>query len=227
LEPAPRIDPIPRVRDGVFFTVPEALPRGRHSLARETIVKSQLERLLAAVTELLAGRGYRGFGVGDVATRAGVSLGTFYECFAGKDECVFAGYDRFTEVLLTRMAAADLADGDVNAVVGGFIGGYLETLQQDLVVARAYQVEIDALGPPARERRRQALTPFAAYIRERHTRERVTGPSPEPLPWVAYLGIVYAVRQLASDALDTTPEPDLVKLGEDLAEWLADFFRVR
>jgi hypothetical protein len=125
------------------------------------------------------------------------------------------------------MSAADVPADDVNAVVAGFVGAYLETLQQDVVVARAYQVEIDALGPPARERRRQSLAPFAAYIRERHTRERVNGPAPDALPWVAYLGIVYAVRQLASDALDATPEPDLVKLGEDLAEWLADVFRAR
>ena len=66
------------VRDGVFFTLPEALPRGRHNLTREQVGDAQRERLLAAVTELLAARGYRGFGVGDVATRAGVSLGTFY-----------------------------------------------------------------------------------------------------------------------------------------------------
>ena len=38
---------------------------------------------------------------------------------------------------------------------------------------------------------------------------------------------VYAARQLASDALDTTAEPDLTALGADLDVWIADLVRVR
>jgi AcrR family transcriptional regulator len=148
-EPVPREAPLPTVRDGVFFTLPEALPRGRHNLTREQVTDAQRERLLAAVTELLAGRGYAGFGVGDVAGRAGVSLGTFYACFGGKDACIFAGYDRFIEVLLRNVAAVDLPNEDRAALTDALVGAYLETLGQDLVVARAYQVEIDALDTAA------------------------------------------------------------------------------
>jgi AcrR family transcriptional regulator len=214
------------VRDGVFFTRPEALPRGRHNLTREHVVAAQRERLLAAVTELLAGRGYAGFGVGDVAGRAGVSLGTFYECFGGKDACVFAGYDRFIEVLLARIVAVDVPDDDRAALTKALIDAYLDTLAQDLVVARAYQVEVDALGAPARARRRDALTLFATSIRDRAERPTRAG-RPPALPWSAYIGAVYAARQLASDALDTAAEPDLAALGDDLAAWMSDLFRAR
>ena len=69
------------IRDGIFFTLPPALPRGRHKLPREQVTAAQRERLLAAMTELLAARGYLGFGPADIAGRAGVSLGTFYGCF--------------------------------------------------------------------------------------------------------------------------------------------------
>jgi AcrR family transcriptional regulator len=215
------------VRDGVFFTLPEALPRGRHKLTREQITEAQRERLLAAVTELLAARGYRGFGVAEVASQAGVSLGTFYECFDSKDACVFAGYDRFIEVLLRKMAEVDVPDDDRSALVAGLLRAYLETLQQDLVVARAYQVEIDALGPPARARRRDALNLFATYIRDRLARSTDDGRPPPELPWTAYIGVVYAARQLASDALDTAAEPDLAALGADLEVWVSDLARVR
>ena len=221
-EPARQEAPVERVRDGVFFTLPDALPRGRHKLTREQVSHAQQERMLAAVTELLAAHGYRGFGVGDVASRAGVSLGTFYRCFESKDACVFAGYDRFIEVLLTRMAAVDVPNDDRPALTAALIGAYLETLQQDLVVARAYQVEIDALGPPARARRREALTLFASHIRDRVARS-----GGGELPWTAYIGVVYAARQLASDALDTAAEPDLPALGSDLQIWLSDLFRAR
>ena len=211
----------------MFFKLPAALPRGRHKLTREQITAAQRERLLAAVTELLAARGYRGFGVGEVATRAGVSLAAFYECFDGMDECVFAGYDRFIEVLLRKMAAVEVPDDDRPALVSRLLGVYLETLQQDLVVARAYQVEIDGLGPAARERRREALTLFATYIRDRLARTTDDGQPPAELPWTAYIGVVYAARQLASDALDTAAEPDLVALGVDLEVWVSDLARAR
>jgi AcrR family transcriptional regulator len=210
------------VTDGVFFTVPETLPRGRHKLTSEQVSDAQSERMLAAVTELLAARGYRGFGVGEIVSRAGVSLEAFYKCFTGKDACIFAGYDRFIDVLLRRMAAVDARQDDRPTRTAALLDAYLGTLQQDLVVARAYQVEIDALGAPARARRRESLHLFANFIREE---EAQASPNGRPsLPWSAYIGVVYAARQLASDALDTSEKPDLAALGEDLQIWLSDPF---
>ena len=159
----------------------------------------------------------RAASVGDVATRAGVSLAAFYGAFPSKDACVFAGYHRFIEVLLQRMAAVAAPEDDATALSAGLIGAYLDTLGQDLVVARAYQVEIDALGAEARAHRRDALTLMARYIQERHTGA--------DLPWTAYIGVVYAARQLASDALDTEHEPDLAALAADLNAWVGDLLR--
>ncbi|UAK30786.1 MULTISPECIES: TetR/AcrR family transcriptional regulator [Nocardia] len=222
---APADAPITPVRNGVFFTLPEALPRGRHKLAREQVLAAQRERLLAAATELLAARGYSGFGPTDIAKRAGVSLAAFYDAFANKDECVFAGYDRFIQVLLTQLITAEIKGRDRRSVVGAALSRYLGTLQDDVVVARAYQVEIDALGPAVRRRRRQSLRRFAEHIRG-----LVQGASSDrqpPLSVTAYMGVVYAVRQLTADALDESEEPDLTALSADLEPWLIDLFRER
>jgi AcrR family transcriptional regulator len=217
-----RVEP---VADGVFFTLPESLPRGRHSLSREQVREAQTERLLAGATELLAARGYRGFGIGDIASRAGVSLQAFYKCFESKDACVFAGYDRFITVLLQKMVAVDVTPDDRPGYTAALLYAYLATLQEDLVVARAYQVEIDALGAPARARRRDSLTLFANFIREEEA--RTSGDAQPSQPRSAYIGVVYAARQLASDALDASPKPDLGALGEDLRIWISDLFRER
>lgn len=211
---------IGRIREGVFFSHPVSLPRGRHQLTRTQVADAQRERLLMAATELLAAHGYRGFGAREIATRAGVSLAAFYRCFEDKDDCVFAGYARFIDVLLKRLMSVDLERVEPDDLVPALASAYLETLQSDLVVAVAYQVEIDALGSEARERRRRSLELFASYVRE-----VVTRASPRTqLPWSAYLGAVYAVRQLASDAVDETQEPDLVGLGDDMRIWLTDLF---
>jgi hypothetical protein len=53
------------------------------------------------------------------------------------------------------------------------------------------------------------------------------GQPPPELPWTAYVGAVYAARQLASDVLDEQAKPDLVGLGADLELWLSDLFRER
>jgi AcrR family transcriptional regulator len=215
------------ITPGVFFTLPEPLPRGRHKLTRAQVRAAQHERLLAAVTELLAARGYRGFGPADIASRAGVSLAAFYACFPNRDACVFAGYDRFITVLLGRMTALDLTAADRPGRVQLMLHAYLDTLSSDLVVARAYQVEIDALGVPARERRRDSLKLFADRLRELDAHPP-DGHAPYPeLPRSAYIGVVYAARQLSSDALDQTITPDLLALGTDIERWLSDLFRER
>jgi AcrR family transcriptional regulator len=214
-------DDVRRITQGVYFTLPDALPRGRHNLSREQVVGAQRERILAAMTELLAARGHRSFGPGDIVRRAGVSLHAFYASFENKDACVFAGYDRFIDVLLGRMTVVDVRGLEPPQIVHALLTAWLATLQADTVVARAYTVEIDALGIESRERRRHALGLFATYIRQ------LTAQHGFELPWTACIGVVYAARQLAADALDTEAEPDLGALGDELEGWLLDTFRAR
>jgi AcrR family transcriptional regulator len=213
------------INPGVFFSLPRVLPRGRNALARERVVAIQRERIMTALVELMAERGYHGFSVGDIATRASVSRSAFYECFESKEECAFSAYDRFIGVLLDRIAARTLATSSWDDFVAGLIGGYLDTLRRDLVVARAFQVEMDAIGAPARARRRDALVRFADHIRAQHERLRPIDPTLQPADREAYLGAVYAVRQVASDALDEERRPDLMALAAPLARWVAQSFR--
>lgn len=52
------------------------------------------ERLLTAVTDAIADRGYHATTVAEVIAYAGVSRATFYEHFADKDACVLAAYQQ-------------------------------------------------------------------------------------------------------------------------------------
>jgi AcrR family transcriptional regulator len=175
---------------------------------------------MASMTELMAARGYREVKVGEVAARAGVSRAAFYDCYSDKEACAFAAYDRFIEVLLGRLSSTEqpeLWDGYMTKLLDAYLG----TLQQDLVVARAFQVEMDAVGREARERRRVALVRFAEFLRGERERLAISDPRLAPLPRSAYLGVVYAARQIASDALDAEPHPDLLSLVPELADWMS------
>lgn len=206
------------VQDGVFFTHPGELPRGRHELAREVVLEQQRERLMIAVTEQMADLGYRAVGVREIASHARISRAAFYECFPDKDDCVFAAYDRFIAVLLDRVVGSVETVTTWDATVAAVVDAYLASLESDLVVARAFQVEMDALGRPARVKRREALGAMALLLK---TRRDETWPSAQDLPLSAYLGAVYAVRQMSADLIDSEAVPDLAALGVQARGWLA------
>lgn len=218
---------VAQVREGLFFSTPAVLPRGRHGLPRERVLAAQRERLMAAITALMADVGYENVRVGDVARTAGVSRAAFYECFSDKEACAFAAYDRFVEVIVQRIAAALDLSKDAGHYVTMLLEGYLGTLEDDPVVGRAFQIEMDAVGAIARQRRREALFSVAEVIRQHHEQLSAGDSSLRMLPEAAYRGLVYGVRQIASDALDEHPRPDLRALIPAITCWVLASFRGR
>jgi len=97
-----------------------------------------------------------------------------------------SAYDRFIEVLLKTLTERLEDAEDWTGFINGLLEGYLGTLTQDFVVARAFQVEMDAVGAEARARRRAALVRFARFIRSQHERLRERDPTLELLPDQAY-----------------------------------------
>src|ERR1700694_5830109 len=77
---------------GTALQLPRALPRGRNALPRDVVLVSQSERLLEAVVDVVADKGYAATRVADIVARAGVSLATFYQQFRDKDDCFLAAY---------------------------------------------------------------------------------------------------------------------------------------
>lgn len=209
------------IRPGVFFTPRADLPRGRHALDRNAVREAQRERLMAAFAELVAANGLLSVTVGDVVGRARVSRAAFYACFDDLPACADAAYERFISVLLERLAGAMDPTAHWQAFVTSAVRAYLDTLQADPVVARAMQLEMDAAGKVARRRRRLALKQIADVISARHERLREADPTIGPLPYEAHLGVVYAVRQLACDALDDQAEPDLLALVDPAVRWIS------
>src|SRR4051794_4778344 len=130
-----------------FLTRP--LPRGPHNLPRATVAASQRARLLDACTALLAEGGYKAVTIGELARRAGVSRGAFYEHFSDKEDCILAAYERFAADLATAMTADLEPEADWHAFIDHLLDGYLSTLERDPVAARAFVVELDAAGSAA------------------------------------------------------------------------------
>jgi AcrR family transcriptional regulator len=69
------------------------LPGGDQNVSRSFVVHSQRERILDAVANLTAARGYIDLKVEDIAEQAAVSLGAFYEHFADKEDAFLVAYE--------------------------------------------------------------------------------------------------------------------------------------
>src|SRR3712207_4871654 len=105
------------------------LPRGRHAAPREVVWQSQRDRLLAAMADAVAEKGYAKASVADVIERAGVSRKTFYEHFANKEECFLAASDAGDDLLLAAINDAVAATlPDWQAALDAGARAYLETL---------------------------------------------------------------------------------------------------
>src|SRR5690242_16542847 len=80
------------------------LPGGHHHLSRAQILESQRERLLAAMAQQVAARGYRSTTITEVVKSASVSTRDFYAHFEGKEDCFLAAFDAVTGHLRTLIA---------------------------------------------------------------------------------------------------------------------------
>ena len=88
------------------------LPGGHHGLSREQILESQRERLLAAIAQEVAAKGYRGTTITDVVKLASVSTRDFYEHFDGKEACFLAAFEAVRDHLEGVIRAAASAEAD-------------------------------------------------------------------------------------------------------------------
>lgn len=208
------------VRPGLFFDVSVALSRGRHDLSRDEVRSAQRERLMAAFTELLADSGYLGVRVTDIASRAGVSTEAFYEIFDDKEDCAFAAYDRFIEVLVRRMRDGLVPSATWREFTRVVLEAYFGAIEDDLVVARAFQLEMDALGARARTRRRAALTGIAQLLMDTELEMAKSDPLLVPPSLTVRVTIIYGIRELACAALEATDEPELRALIDDVLDWI-------
>ena len=135
----------------------DQLRGGKHGLTPEQVASSQRTRVLAAMRELVAAKGYRDVPVSAVLRHAGVSRKTFYELYSGKEECFVAVYEEEMERLLApTLQAFDGTEPWVDRLRTA-LGVLLGALAGNEGAARICFVEVLAAGPLALERRAQAL----------------------------------------------------------------------
>jgi len=175
------------------------LPRGRHAAPRDVVRQTQRARMLDAMVQSVAEKGYARVAVADVVERAGVSRKTFYEQFANKEECFVAAYDDGVDRLLAAIdaALATLAP-DWLAAARRAVEVYLDAMAASPAFARAFLIEALGAGPVALARRRAVQDRFAAQLEAVHRRARADIPEIPEVPPHTFRAAVGAVNELVT-----------------------------
>jgi AcrR family transcriptional regulator len=125
---------------------------------------AERDRICAALTELVAARGYQSTSVDHVIELAGVERATFDRHFAGLEDCFAAAWDVVDAELRRRMAAAFRRRDDwQDRLRDAFLAG-LTYLAADDSRARLYVAEVVYVNDRMRSRQRTALTRLTSTI---------------------------------------------------------------
>lgn len=210
--------------------VSSRLPAGRHGLPREFIVQNQRERIITALVDTVAERGYNATTVAHITKAASVSRRTFYEHFADKEACFLAAYGMVAGHIRDSMKAAADSFEEWPQQVRAALSTLLRFLAGEPELARLVMIEPIAAGGEIAARHRTTVTGFAEILkagRPEHAGER---PLPEATEETVVGGILsLIVREISAGRAEGLEKllPDLVELtlapylGADEAERLA------
>lgn len=194
------------------------LPRGRHRLSRDDVRASQRGRLLLAMAESVAEKGYVGTSVAEVLRRSRVSRETFYQHFSDKQHCFLTVLDQ-SALLMERFFAEGLAgDEPPWPRFERALEIYLTTLADEPAIARVFFLESYAAGPEAQRKRFAVQERFVAAVTDNFAGDPSWCRLPDP--GFAARMLVGAVSSLVAAALVRGRAEEIRALREPLTRLL-------
>lgn len=206
------------------------LPGGHHGLSREQILESQRERLLAAIAQEVAAKGYRATTITEIVKRASVSTRDFYEHFDGKEDCFLAAFEAVRDHVEAVLKAAAAAEPDWPDEVIAALRAALEFFAAEPDLARLCLVEPVSATPTIAIRFREVVLACVPHL-ARGRAELKAGDSLPPSTEDSLLGGVLslATRSVLAGETEQLPAllPNMIEftlgpyLGADRAATLA------
>jgi AcrR family transcriptional regulator len=184
---------------------------------RDALLSRHRRRILDAVAQCFAERGYHDTSVDQVVSRARSSKSAFYACFANKETAFAALLEREGERLLHDVEQAVLAESDPRRRARAGIITIDSDCAANRATARILLVESVGISPAIEERRRALHARFAELIRAQAEAARAAGtPATQVDLEVLAFALVGAVNEAVVHLLETggsDPAPVLEALG--------------
>jgi AcrR family transcriptional regulator len=183
-------------------------------LPREFVAEHKRRRMMDAMAELSAERGYGATKIADVVSRAGVARKTLYDNFAGKEELFLEAFETTVaearEVMETACGAAPSGDG---AAVRAGLEALLGFIAAHPAQARLCMVEALSASTTAATGYEQTIHAFVGLLRN-WASER--GGRPETLEETLVGGVAWILQQRVRNGEAET----VVSLAPELTAFL-------
>jgi AcrR family transcriptional regulator len=121
-------------------------------------------RLLDAMAQAVAEKGYAAVTIADLAAEARVSKRSFYEQFNDKADCFIALYETASLQSLRVLQEAIDPGQDWHDQVEQALAAYLASLQRNPALLATLFIDIMAIGPSGLAARRRSTERFADFI---------------------------------------------------------------
>jgi AcrR family transcriptional regulator len=171
------------------------LPTGAQEMPPDFVARGQRERIVAAMTDLVAERGYRKTTIEAIGKTARVALSTFYEHFDDKEACFLAAFDESVEA--AREVFAGLIDPErpwPEQIATG-LQVFLEMVVAEQARAKLCLVEAQAAGSAALARYQSMLESVAPKLREGRELNPRAARLPDGLEVAIAGGLAWLVHQ--------------------------------
>lgn len=198
---------------------PQPAPPVRPELSREFVAAHKRRRIMDAIAELTAERGYEATKIADIVRRAGVARKTLYDNFEGKEELFLATFDAAVEEAMGRIEedCAKVEGGWEERIQAG-LAAFLAYVAEEPALARMCMIEALSATPAATRRYEDAMQRFVELTRRNVPHDDRL---PETIEETLVGGVAWIVYQQIRRH-ETEKAPDLLpELSEFmLAPWL-------
>lgn len=147
------------------------------------------ERILRSLAAVVAEKGYPSMTVNDVAARASISLSTFYNHFADKEEAMLAAADSGSSQMLAATLPAFRRAPDWPHAVRGAFGAMFAFCAAETDYTTLGAIDVYAAGRRALEQRDQVMQGMEALLVPGYERE----PKASPIAAEAIGGAIYSM----------------------------------
>lgn len=173
------------------------LPSGRHDLSPRFVALNQRERIVDAVAELAAKRGYENLSIPAIAGLAGVSHQTFYEHFEGKQDAFLSAMRVGVGTSVRRCEQAYAANRQPWPIAFGLaMHAFLHGIAAEPDYASVGFVEVLAAGPDALDLRDESTRAFATFVEGGFSSASAAGRRVPPIATEAISGGIWQVVHL-------------------------------
>jgi AcrR family transcriptional regulator len=189
----------------------DSMKAAEHTVRRQ----AKRARLLAAMADSIARRGFRASTVGEVVRLARTSRRTFYEHFADREDCLLALFERTAEEMLSQIRDAVDPGARWQDQVDRAIDAYIAHVVAHPELHRSFARELPATGQAGAQLQRRVMERFAATLMAlvQRAREAQGECSVPPLSRELAIVLVAGLRELLVISLQDGAQPQALRAG--------------